>query len=150
MAGLPIARALPMRRAREKTTPPRPLQISLPAELILNEEAGIDTKRQVYLVTLPHPRQARAATGEQLRAPGSLSKAAILSCFQDACQHPMYADAHSPEHLRSKKNDPEHLRSIYRFFMVFWTVFGTYFSIENIDLLYICSIEKIDLFYRYF
>ena len=70
-------------------------QQSLPAPLDLvadlGPEAQTDAKRRAYIVTLPHPVRPRAASGERLVAPGSMTKPQILGCFLDACSNPCYA-----------------------------------------------------------
>lgn len=53
------------------------------------------TKRQVYLVTLPHPKETHSVCDRELVAPGSKSKRQILECFLDAAAHPAYADGRS-------------------------------------------------------
>ena len=54
-----------------------------------------DTKRQVYFVTLPHPKKSHSLCGKKLVAPGSKSKRRILECFLDAAAHPAYTDGKS-------------------------------------------------------
>ena len=86
----------PNKRLRCKTPPPRPPpQIPLPQPVELGEEADTDVKKSVYLVTLPHPRQARSSTGVILVAPESKSKKYVLKCVLDSCLKPMYMDARS-------------------------------------------------------
>ena len=80
----------PARRLREKTPPPP----QTPTEFVtLPSEEGSSALRQVYLVTLPHPRQIHSSTGVPLVAPGSLSKEEVLRRFLHACTFPMYTDA---------------------------------------------------------
>ena len=51
-----------------------------------------NTRKQVYLATLPHPRHSTAqALG--LKAPGQLGRQKILNIMLDICAHPVY-DAH--------------------------------------------------------
>lgn len=85
----------PAKRLRAKTPPPQRQQQPLPA--LPDFAAGEDAtqKRQVYLVSLPHPRQQFSSTGVRLRPPGELSRDRILDCVKDACKHPVYVDAHS-------------------------------------------------------
>ena len=86
----------PNKRLRCKTPPPRPPpQIPLPLPVELGAEADTDVKKSVYLVTLPHPRQARSSTGVILVAPESKSKKYVLKCVLDSCLKPMYMDARS-------------------------------------------------------
>ena len=79
-------------RLRVKT-PAANLQASLPQPLDLEgglgKEGGADTKRRAYLVTLPHPQEETASTGERLVAPGTKTKEEIMACFRDACAHPV-------------------------------------------------------------
>ena len=70
------------RRLRSKTQ--WPPQASLPAPLLLDDEATTDPKRQAYLITFPFPRQARAASGHALVASSSLPKATLISKVLDA------------------------------------------------------------------
>ena len=84
------------RRLRGKTTPQHlQPQHPLPEALQLDDEGSAKDKRQVYLVTLPHPRQPRSADGINLGAPGSLSKEDILQRFLDSCARPLYTDPNS-------------------------------------------------------
>ena len=62
----------------------------MPAALVLGDEAPEgSTKRMVYLVTLPHPKQAFSSTGIRLVSPGSLTKQQVLACFLDSCENPL-------------------------------------------------------------
>ena len=90
------------RRLREKTPACFRDQTSLPQPLDLNDlgEATADTKRQVYLVTLPRPTPgAVSSEGRPLTAPGSKTKKEVLACVLDAFAHPTVArgwQAHGP------------------------------------------------------
>eukprot|EP00973_Karenia_brevis_P080296 11137811-Karenia_brevis.AAC.1 len=82
------------RRLRGKT-PPLPsqqtqqsAQLPLPQAPDFGDEAQGDSKKKVYLITLPHPVQPTASTGEALVAPSSLSKEMVLQKVQDAFAHP--------------------------------------------------------------
>ena len=79
--------APPRRRMRVKTTP---AQQHLQHALDLDTEAGEREKRQVYLVTFPHPRQATSVDGVRLVAPSSMSKDQMLEKIRDAFAHPVY------------------------------------------------------------
>ena len=79
------------KRINGKTTK----QQALAATPDLGEEAKSTDRRQVYLVTFPHPRQVRAETGELIVAPGSKTKLQMMTCFLDACANPLYVDARS-------------------------------------------------------
>ena len=81
----------PTRRLRSKTTVcPQPLT---PLVGLVAAEAGTDNgPKQVYLVTLPHPRQLKSQDGYSLIAPGSLTKDQVLCKFLDACSRPIYVD----------------------------------------------------------
>ena len=59
--------------------------ISIFCIVFLGDEGKADDKRLVYLVTLPHPKQAVSANGFQLVAPKDFSKAEIMKCLLDAC-----------------------------------------------------------------
>ena len=85
----------PARRLRGKTPSLRQTPIELVA---VPEEQGASALRRVYLVVLPHPRQAHASNGMPLVAPGSLSKDEVLRRFLNACTFPEYAD---PAHRQS-------------------------------------------------
>ena len=58
-------------------------------------EAGNDSRRKVYLVTLPHPRPDAQPKGGPLLAPGSVTKEKILEKFLNACHRPIYNSANS-------------------------------------------------------
>ena len=78
------------RRLRSKTKPITPVQQPLPQPVELGDEAPDDSKRQAYLVTFPHPRQAFASTGERLVAPSSMSKEALVGKVLDSFKNPVY------------------------------------------------------------
>ena len=95
---MPAAALRPARRLWRKTPPPRHTQQPLPAPLELLEEAPATAKRQVYLVTFPHPLPGSTSNGIALVAPGSKTKAQMLACVLDALANPEYAypwQAHS-------------------------------------------------------
>ena len=73
---------------RCKTTPPP--QQALPEPLVLDPEAPDDTKRMVYLITFPHPRQATSANGIKLVAPSSITKAEMIAKIKDSFEHPVW------------------------------------------------------------
>ena len=85
----------PAHRVRSKSSHEY-LQGTLPAPLDLDGDLGkegtAETKRMAYLVTLPHPRQPTASTGEQLVAPSKKTKEQIWNCFLDACANPVYVN----------------------------------------------------------
>ena len=85
----------PERRVRGKSSRGTVAQTPLPEPVELGDEATSESKRMVYLVTLPHPRLNRSSDGFPLTAPGSLTKPQVLQRFQDACTHPVYIDPHS-------------------------------------------------------
>ena len=94
------------RRLREKTPACFRVQASLPEPLKLdvNDEASTDSKRQVYLITLPCPKPgAVSSDGRPLTAPGSKTKEEVLACVLDAFAHPVYTNvwlAHGPVPLK--------------------------------------------------
>ena len=63
--------------------------------LELVEEGSASDKQRIYMITLPHPRQEFASTGERLIPPGSLSKPEVLERILDAFSQPIYTDARS-------------------------------------------------------
>ena len=81
----------PLKRLRSKVTDRvaygLETQESLPAELFADDGAA---KRQVYLVTRPHPSQERAAAGTPLRAPNTYSRQFLLDALLDSCASPIY------------------------------------------------------------
>ena len=79
----------PRRRLRSKTPPPTPSQGALPQPVDVGAEAPDESKRRVYLITLPHPTQSHASTGERLVAPSSFSKQQILEKVLDAFDNPV-------------------------------------------------------------
>ena len=58
------------------------------------ENAG--AKRQVYLVTFPHPRSAVGRDGAPLAQPGVLSHEDMLGKFLEACASPAQVNPHRP------------------------------------------------------
>ena len=85
----------PAKRLRAKTPPParRQQPLSVLPDFAAGEEVG--KKKQVYLVTLPHPHQTLSSTGVRLRPPGELTHIQLLDCVKDSCLHPLYVDAYS-------------------------------------------------------
>ena len=59
----------------------------------MEEEVGAQAHRQVYLVTLPHPKQAVSSTGVPLVAPETLTKNQVLERVLDSLRNPMRMDA---------------------------------------------------------
>ena len=80
----------PSKRLRTKQSVPQPLQAVLLEPPVLGEEGTAETKRSVYLVTFPHPRQGTSIDGVLLVAPESMSKRQVMECFKDACARPVY------------------------------------------------------------
>ena len=85
----------PLRRLRVKTQIQKPKQTPLRAVDDWAKEEKHGSRRQVYLVTFPHPRTRHSACGRKLVAPGSVPKKHILQCLLDACANPDYTDARS-------------------------------------------------------
>ena len=85
----------PAKRLSAKTPPPARQQqpLSVLPDFAAGEEAG--KKKQVYLVTLPHPHQPLSSTGVQLLPPGDLTHTQLLDCVRVSCLHPLYVDAYS-------------------------------------------------------
>lgn len=82
------ARAV-MRRLRSKT---RVAGQEAVGPLDLEQELGAPAHRQVYLVTLPHPKQTHSADGIPLAAPGAFSKQQILERFLACLREPARSD----------------------------------------------------------
>jgi len=85
----------PSRRLRFKTSPFSTQRSCVHGTDDWASQEIPDTKRQVYLVTLPHPRKSHSMCGKKLVAPGSKSKRQILECFLDAISHLAYTDGRS-------------------------------------------------------
>ena len=77
----------------------------------LEEEADPKRGRNVYLVTLPRPKQATTAEGRALVAPGSMGKEEILEIFLSCCERPIYTDARS---LSAQRPVPMKFVSVFR------------------------------------
>ena len=58
-------------------------------------EENSEARKTVYLVTLPHPRQAVSEDGFRLVAPESLTKDEILERFLAACAAPIHTSPRS-------------------------------------------------------
>ena len=88
-------KAKPLRRLRFKTSPLCTQQACVPEldDWAAQEKSGC--KRQVYLVTLPHPRKSHSSCGKRLVAPGARTKQQVLACFLDAAARPAYSDGRS-------------------------------------------------------
>ena len=91
----------PTKRLRVKTPPPRLAQTPVVGMAMDDEEADEKKGRLVYLVTLPHPKQAFSAEGRPLVAPGSMSQREVLDKFLACCARPVYRDARSIREARS-------------------------------------------------
>ena len=80
-----------MRRMRCKVKDPRPQQEPLSAEPAMDESAEEkSTKRQVHLLTFPHPQMAASASGVPLVAPGSIDRHSLLRKIIECCEKPEY------------------------------------------------------------
>jgi hypothetical protein len=92
---MPPAFGIPTRRLRVKTKFVKPKQVPLTKidDWALEEQDG--SRRQVYLVTFPHPKSSHSKCGRLLVAPGTLTKRQILEKLLDACQKPIYSDGRS-------------------------------------------------------
>ena len=64
----------------------------------LEDEIGSKAHRQVYLVTLPHPKQAVSSDGFRLVAPEALTKGEVLRRVLDSLREPLYIDGRSLAH----------------------------------------------------
>ena len=82
----------PTRRLRSKITL-LPKSITTLVGLVAADETKDSGPRQVYLVTLPHPKQQKSQDGYTLIAPGSLTREQVLHKFLDSCRSPVYVDA---------------------------------------------------------
>ena len=58
----------------------------------LEAEVGSKAHRQVYLVTLPHPKQGVSSDGFRLVPPDTLTKSVVLDSFLACCRAPMHTD----------------------------------------------------------
>ena len=58
-------------------------------------EAESSKGREVYLVSLSHPRTSHTQCGRQLVAPEQFTREEVLSKFLASCQEPVYLDARS-------------------------------------------------------
>lgn len=90
-----VGMATPMRRLRAKTKFEKPKQKPL---LVVDDWAADEhegSRRQVYLVTFPHPKSTHSKCGRKLIAPGSMRKQQVLQCLLDACKNPAYSDGWS-------------------------------------------------------
>ena len=73
---------------------------------VLEDEPG-DAHRQVYLVTAPHPLQARSADGRLLTSPDSMTREAMCVALRDAAAHPMPAGQWQRMHPQSAPQPAE-------------------------------------------
>ena len=76
----------PLKRMRDKAFGPPAIGVEvqdhLPGEIL---EEIMRSKRQVYLLTCPHPTQDRAANGTPLRAPNTYRPQDFLGSLLDSC-----------------------------------------------------------------
>ena len=63
-------------------------------------EADTTKGKEVYLVSLSHPKTAYSACGNKLVAPESLTRAEVLGIFHACCEQPVYMDARSIQAAR--------------------------------------------------
>ena len=73
-------------RLRHKTKPLQTPVLAAP----LDVEADVRKRRQVYLVTFPHPVETHSKTGRQLVSPGSLTKKQVLQMLMACFENPSY------------------------------------------------------------
>ena len=78
-------------RLRQKTTL---LQVVVVGADV-GPEAGSDKGKEVYLVTLPHPKTTYSSCGKELVAPETLTRDRVLEIFRTCCERPVYMDARS-------------------------------------------------------
>ena len=100
-------------RLRTKTPPPRRPQVPVVGLALEPREADAKKGRQVYLVTLPHPKAGASTEGRLLVAPGILLKKATLAAFLDCCAHPVYVD---PRSIRANLSIPMKYVGVWREF----------------------------------
>ena len=84
----PLPGQLPWRRMRGKQR----LQVVQSGLPDCGSEGTASTRKQVYLITFPHPRITRTQDGFEVVAPESLDRGAILSKLLDSCARPIYTD----------------------------------------------------------
>lgn len=85
----------PRRRLCVKTKVEKPQQKPVLAIDDWESEEKNGARRQVYLVTFPHPQADRSTCGVALVKPSKKTKRQILECLFDACKNPVYTDARS-------------------------------------------------------
>ena len=90
-----VASAKPLRRLRVKTSWGKRTQKPVVTldDWGAQEQSG--ARRQVYLVTFPHPKVSHSTCGRKLVAPGTKTKRQILDCLLDSCKNPAYSDGRS-------------------------------------------------------
>ncbi len=69
----------PNKRMRCKTPPPPPSSRPAVVGVALGSEGDSSSKRQVYLVTMPHPREARSSCGVSLVAPEHFDMCKVMA-----------------------------------------------------------------------
>ena len=84
-------------RLRAKTTPvvTQTSVVSHANQYAADEVAN--SRKSVYLLTFPHPRQDRSKDGVRFVAPGTLTRKALLGKVRDCFAHPDYADLKNKE-----------------------------------------------------
>ena len=90
-----VASAKPLRRLRVKTKWEKRTQKPVVTldDWGAQEQSG--ARRQVYVVTFPHPKVSHSTCGRKLVAPGTKTKRQILDCLLDSCKNPTYSDGRS-------------------------------------------------------
>ena len=81
------------RRLRVKTAAEKPQQKLILALDDWEAEEKHGARKQVYLVTFPHPKASHSKCGVALATPSARTKRQILECLLDARKDPIYTDA---------------------------------------------------------
>ena len=82
----------PRQRLRCKTAPYQRAQVALAELPDFAAQEAPSGRKQIYLVTFPHPQQRASVSGVLLAAPGSLSHGNLRDRVLDACASPIYVD----------------------------------------------------------
>ncbi len=88
---LPPQRWQPLRRLRQKTSLTQVVIIALDPD----PEAAACNGRELYLVSLSHPKTTHSSCGQVLVAPETFTREQVLQKFLECCARPNYVDARS-------------------------------------------------------
>ena len=102
----------PAKRLRQKVSPPPQAPLTELPDFATEEKSG--SRKCVYLVTFPHPRQVQTSDGIKLVAPETFTKQELMGRFLRACNAPVHTDAQLRGHSGGTPSVTVNLACLFR------------------------------------